>query len=268
MRVMPFVTAPDGVRLHYELEGEGRPLLLHLGAGCDSDLWRAAGYVEPLAKKYQCILFDHRGHGASDRPREVAANHIDRFVDDVGALLDHLRLDSVHFWGWSNAMFVACAVAERFPERVQSLILSGAVGRPVDAAALKVAAEKRFQDLRRDGWDWLISAFAAEEGECPDWMKDRIRATDLEQLILWQRARVDWKVTPWDLVVNAKPPSLLLVGDLEDEEHLMTEVAAVMKDATEIRFEGVGHIKAFLASDRVLPHVEAFLAKHSAKRLS
>jgi pimeloyl-ACP methyl ester carboxylesterase len=259
---MPFVTAPDGVRLHYELEGDGPPLLLHLGAGCNSDLWRAAGYVEPLAKRYQCILFDHRGHGTSDRPREVAANHIDRYVDDVGALIDHLRVDSMHFWGWSNAMFVACATAERFPARIRSLILSGAVAKPIDDAALKAAAEKRIHDLREEGWDWLINAFAAEEGECPAWMRDRIRATDLEQLILWQRARLDWKVTPWDLVVNAKPPSLLLVGDLEDDGHLMTEVAAQMKDAIEIRFVGLGHINAFLASDQVLPHVEAFLAKH------
>src|ERR1700694_3648083 len=75
MRVMSFVTAPDGVRLHYELEGEGPPLLLHLGAGCDSDLWRAAGYIEPLAKKFQCILLDHRGQGASNRPREARKPH-------------------------------------------------------------------------------------------------------------------------------------------------------------------------------------------------
>jgi len=258
--LMPFVTAPDGVRLHYELEGSGPPLLLHLGAGCDCELWRAAGYVEPLAKKYQCILFDHRGHGTSDRPRDVAANHIDRFVDDVGALLDHLHLNSVHFWGWSNAMFVACAAAERFPGRVRSLILSGAVGRPVDAMALKAATEERIRNLQEEGWDWLINAFAADEGECPVWMRDRIRATDLEQFILWQRARLDWEVTPWDLVVNAKPPSLLLVGDLEDDGHLMTEVAAQMTEATEIRFEGLGHINAFLASDQMLPHVQAFLA--------
>jgi pimeloyl-ACP methyl ester carboxylesterase len=264
---MPFVTGPDGVRLHYEVEGDGPPLILHLGAGCDSDLWRAAGYLGPLSRKYQCVLFDHRGHGKSDRPREVGAYHIDRFVDDVGALLDHLRLDSVHFWGWSNAMFVACAAAERFPDRIRTLILGGAVGKPVDHTALKVAADKRIQDLRNEGWDWLINAFAAEEGECPDWMKARIRVTDLEQLILWQRARLDWNVTPWDLVVNAKQPSLLLVGDLEDDGHLMTEAAAQMKDATEVRFEGLGHIKAFLASDLVLPHVEAFLAEHSAGSL-
>jgi pimeloyl-ACP methyl ester carboxylesterase len=67
---MPFVSAPDGIRLHYDVEGDGPPLLFHLGSGCDSDLWRAAGYVEPLAKTYRCILFDHRGRGASDNPRE------------------------------------------------------------------------------------------------------------------------------------------------------------------------------------------------------
>ena len=48
---MPFVSAPDGIRLHYDLEGDGPPLLLHLGSGCDSDLWRAAGYVEPLSEE-------------------------------------------------------------------------------------------------------------------------------------------------------------------------------------------------------------------------
>jgi hypothetical protein len=36
-------------------------------------------------------------------------------------------------------------------------------------------------------------------------MSDRIRATDLEQMILWQSARLDWKTTPWDMVVNAQP---------------------------------------------------------------
>jgi hypothetical protein len=70
-------------------------------------------------------------------------------------------------------------------------------------------------------------------------------------------------MTPLDLVVNAQPPSPLLVGDLEDPEHLMPEAAAQIRDATEIRFEGVGRLNAFLASDRQLPSVEAFLAKHS-----
>jgi pimeloyl-ACP methyl ester carboxylesterase len=80
---MTFLAAPDGTRLHYEIEGEGPPLVLHLGAGGDSELWRAAGYLEPLAKSHRCILFDHRGHGRSDRPRGAEANHVNRYVADV-----------------------------------------------------------------------------------------------------------------------------------------------------------------------------------------
>src|SRR6202022_1830607 len=37
---MTFLAAPDGTRLHYEIEGDGPALILHLGAGCDSELWR------------------------------------------------------------------------------------------------------------------------------------------------------------------------------------------------------------------------------------
>ncbi len=79
---MPVFTGHDGVRLHYQIEGEGPALVLHLGAGCDADLWRAAGYAGPLAQDFSCVLFDHRGHGQSDHPRGTATNHIDRYADD------------------------------------------------------------------------------------------------------------------------------------------------------------------------------------------
>jgi pimeloyl-ACP methyl ester carboxylesterase len=58
---MATFTAPDGVRLRYEVEGEGPALLLHLGAGCDAGLWRAAGYARRLCGSFRYILFDHRG---------------------------------------------------------------------------------------------------------------------------------------------------------------------------------------------------------------
>ncbi len=100
---MPVFTGHDGVRLHYQIEGEGPALVLHLGAGCDADLWRAAGYAGPLAQDFSCVLFDHRGHGQSDHPRGTATNHIDRYADDVAALVEHLGRPSVSFFGWSNA---------------------------------------------------------------------------------------------------------------------------------------------------------------------
>src|ERR1700737_2581810 len=110
---MPVFTAPDGVRLHYESEGDGPPLLLHLGAGCDASLWRAAGYLDALSKTYGCILFDHRGHGLSDHPASAAANHIDRYAGDVAALVGHLGYQRVSFFGWSNAVVVGLKAAQQ-----------------------------------------------------------------------------------------------------------------------------------------------------------
>ena len=99
---MPFVAADDGVRLKYEVVGAGQPLVLHLGAGCDSALWHAAGYLEPLSADYQCIPFDHRGHGESDHPSDAAAYHIDRLAQDVICLLDDQGIESAAFWAYSS----------------------------------------------------------------------------------------------------------------------------------------------------------------------
>ncbi len=58
---MPFATASDGVRLYYETEGSGEPLLLVVGPGSDHHGW------DPLraefAARWQVIVFDYRGTG-------------------------------------------------------------------------------------------------------------------------------------------------------------------------------------------------------------
>ena len=55
----------QGVRIHYEVEGSGPPLILHhgsFGSGLD---WREFGYTDALKQDHQLILIDARGHGAS-----------------------------------------------------------------------------------------------------------------------------------------------------------------------------------------------------------
>jgi pimeloyl-ACP methyl ester carboxylesterase len=88
---------------------------LHLGAGCDADLWRAAGYVGALSAKRSCVLFDHRGHGVSDHPGGAAANHLDRYADDALALIRHLGVGRVTFFGWSTGVLVGLRAADRDP---------------------------------------------------------------------------------------------------------------------------------------------------------
>lgn len=254
-----FVTR-DLVRLEYTIEGDGPPLLLHLGSGCDSELWRAAGYLDRLTSSHRCIVFDHRGHGKSHHPAGAQANHIDRFVADVVALLDHLELDSVAFWAYSTGMLVGLKVAEEHPDKITALIGNGAMGRRA-GPQLGEMVRQQIAVYREHGWEKLIAGFDEQEtAPVPEWMKARIRATDIDPVIGWLEARPDWNWSALDAAPSVAAPTLFVVGALEDPDDFMQEVASSMPNATRVRLEGLGHINAFLASNRVLPYVTEFLS--------
>ena len=260
---MSFLTTPDGVQLHYAIEGHGPSLVLHLGAGCDSELWRAAGYLEALTKTYRCILFDHRGHGRSDRPRGPEANHIDRYVADVVALLDHLRLARSAFWGYSAGLAVGLKVAQEHPTRIAALVGSGGIGNETPEAIVRFVAH-RVPELRDYGWEKLIGRFKEQEpAGVPEWMQERIRATDIGQFIDWVLAMPEWKWSLWDSLPHVVAPTLFLVGELEDPEDETAIGAALMPGGIRLRVAGHGHINAFIKSPLVLPRVTAFLATHA-----
>lgn len=257
---MAFLTSPDRVRLHYEIEGDGPPLILHLGAGCDLGLWRAAGYLEPLAENNRCVLFDHRGHGLSDQPRGPEANHIDRYAADVVALLDHLEIKRAAFWGYSAGISVGLKVAQEQPTRIRGLIGSGGMGNATSEQIAAIVA-LRVPEMREYGWEKMIGRFDHQEpAPVPEWMKERIRTTDVQQFIDWFPAMPDWNWREWDSLADISAPTLFLTGEIEDPEDNTAKAAAVMRNGSRFRITGHGHINAFLASPVVLPQVTTFLA--------
>ena len=87
---MPYVNN-QGVRIYYEVEGQGSSLVLGHGGSDNMDMYRRMGYTDALKDDFQLILFDFRGHGRSDKPREASA-HRTRIADDVVAILDNLGI--------------------------------------------------------------------------------------------------------------------------------------------------------------------------------
>jgi pimeloyl-ACP methyl ester carboxylesterase len=51
----------DRYALHYDVAGEGFPLLLLPGAGASGRVWLRAGFVSPLQDEFACVLFDCAG---------------------------------------------------------------------------------------------------------------------------------------------------------------------------------------------------------------
>ncbi|HET6910107.1 MAG TPA: alpha/beta hydrolase [Mycobacteriales bacterium] len=258
--------ASDGTRLAYEVEGQGPPLVLHLGAGCDSRLWRAAGYVKPLAHSYSCILFDHRGHGLSDNPRGAVNYHLDRLTADVVELLDLLGFASTAFWGYSSGISPGVRLAERFPDRVWALVASGSVGPPDTPEDLAAWSASSAAEFREHGWDKLIARFEAQEPEpIPEWMTASIRETDVGQFIDLIESYVDWHWEEWDALPALKAPVLFLTGELEDEDDDVGRIIKTMRHGELLRMAGFGHINAFLNTATVLPRVQSFLAAHTPR---
>jgi pimeloyl-ACP methyl ester carboxylesterase len=263
---VPFFTTSDGVRLAYQIEGQGPALLLHLGAGCDSELWRAAGYLERLSPSYTCILFDHRGHGESDKPRGAEAYHIDQLTADVYELLAKLGLESVAFWGYSSAISHGVRLAELHPERVWAIVASGAVGPPDPPDELVAWSVQAAAEFREHGWENLIARFEEQEPDpIPAWMTDRIRATDVGQFVNLIESYPDWHWEEWDILPAIDAPTLFLTGELEDPQDHVGNIVARMRRADLLRLRDVGHINAFLATDVVLERVMPFLAEHSPR---
>lgn len=115
---MPHVTV-NGVRLSYEIEGEGPPLLLIAGLGANRLSWALA--VPRLRDAYHCITFDNRGAGQSDAP--PGPYTIDQMGDDAAELLAHLGGGPVRCVGWSLGGSVLQSLLIHHPEAVSRAVL-------------------------------------------------------------------------------------------------------------------------------------------------
>jgi 3-oxoadipate enol-lactonase len=116
---MPYVD-DNGVKLWYRLSGSGEPLVLTGGFGL---LHKQYEYVlASLTQEFQVIDWNYRGAGESDRAW-VGGYTLDRWVDDLEIILQHLNLKQVNLWGTSTGAPLSIRYTARYPQRVHSLIV-------------------------------------------------------------------------------------------------------------------------------------------------
>jgi 3-oxoadipate enol-lactonase len=160
----------DGVALSYHLRGaargdRARVALIH-SLGLSRYVWEAV--AERLSSRAQVLIYDCRGHGASDKP--AGPYTLELFASDLAALLDHVGWDSAIVAGCSMGGSVAQQFAASYPSRLQALGL-------VDTTAwygpdAVTAWSERGQKAKADG---LQSMIAFQETR---WFSDAFRAAD------------------------------------------------------------------------------------------
>ena len=118
---MPFAEI-NKIKMYYEEQGDGFPLVLIAGFGVDHVGWSAV--TDSLAQNYRVILLDNRGAGQSDAPDQSYG--IAAMADDVAALLNHLQIEQAYICGHSMGTSIAQQFALKYPQKSKKMILCSA----------------------------------------------------------------------------------------------------------------------------------------------
>jgi pimeloyl-ACP methyl ester carboxylesterase len=117
-----FITV-DGVRLHYVERGTGTPLVLLHGNGSMIQDFQSSGLIDLAAKKYRVIAIDRPGFGHSGRPRSTVWTP-EAQADLIATALKKIGVPRAIFLGHSWGTLVALALAMKYPQEVQALVLA------------------------------------------------------------------------------------------------------------------------------------------------
>lgn len=253
-----------GVRISYDVAGEGRPLVLLHGWAGDHTWWTEAGFTDALQRDYRVVIVDLRGHGASDKPHEPSGYRGEVVVGDVLAVVDAEGIARFALWGLSYGGWIAWMTAYSAPDRVAGLVTTGEWDpRPeMWGEDWEAHDERRLEPLRRNGTQGLVDSFAKEERDAflrnpPAWARAMFLRADPQALLAIQsRALVGEGISALD---DFPVPTLLIAGELEDEDDEAAVIAGMLPHGESLRLPGLGHADAGVATALVLPAVQGFL---------
>jgi len=242
---VPFVDS-NGVRIYFQVEGDGLPLIMQHGFTDSLETWYEVGYVVALKRDRQLILVDARGHGRSDKPRLTSAYTAELRVADIVSVLQRLEIPRADYFGYSMGGWIGFCMARHAADRVHRLILGG------HGAESRSRIDSAFLALKGGGRDVIPALWRAPLSPAH---VARLLSNDVEALMA---SRVD-ALGFSDLLPKMAMPCLLYAGAFAPECPLVEETAAQMPNAAFFTLPGLTHGEAYLRSDLVLPRVLDFL---------
>jgi len=249
----------NGVRIHYEVEGKGPPLVLIHGLEGSLESFRDYGYVEALKDKYQLILIDVRGHGASDKPHDPEAYRVKTVVADVVAVLNYLKVDKAHFFGYSMGGWIGFAIAKYAPERFYSLIIGGS--HPYEATADELAELNSYIQTRKKGKDAVIAEYEKQLGPAlTPKMRARLMASDPEAMVAIMSCE-DNTLSFEDVLPTMNMPCLVYAGEKDGAYSGAEKCVRSMPNVVFVSLPNLDHRGALVQKNIILPHITKFLEK-------
>jgi len=240
------------------------------GFGCDQNMWR---YVAPrFADRYQVVLFDHVGAGASDLGAYDDDRHssLDGYASDLLEVLEALDLRGVVFVGHSVSAMIGVLAAAREPERFDRLVLVGPSPRYLDDEGYvggfsKADIDDMLASLESNylGWASGMAPVIMGNDDRPELgaeLTESFCRTDPR--IARQFARVTFLSDNRDDLGKVDLPTLVIQcsDDVIAPTSVGEYVAAAMPRAEMVLIRATGHCPNLSAPDETAEAIEAFLS--------
>lgn len=253
----------DEDRLHYEIEGQGFPLILVAGgSGMDSRQWNLV--APALAESYRVIRYEPRGIGQSDNPTVTYSD-----AADLASLLDHLRIEKAGLVGVSSAGGFTLEFAVRYPDRVAGVVAVAPFVPGFEFADSMMARLTRINEAAQRGREPFLDAMFEDPHFIPAPLDRSVRIPARENM-----AKQFDKVAELDFglqvplspplieqLPNISSPVLLLAGELDHPEVLRRNkyLLAQIPSAEEKIIDQAGHNAPLENPVAVLEATRSFL---------
>ena len=253
---MPFANNA-GVRLNYDVVGDGPPVVLVHANPFDRRLWRFQ--VEDFSDRYRMIGMDLRGYGLSDKPD--GGFTFEDMVADVLAVCDAAGVHKAIFMGASVGSSLVLRIALDDPARMSKLVLIGGnagvagSGRTrIDGYETKGIAYRadHIADLVAPGFletrrgKILIDAFLAGDADLnPAAIAAVFRAMEARDMT--------------DRLPSLSVPTLVMNGEHDLSLEGGRRTASAVPNACHEVIAGAGHVCNFEDPDAVHPILQEFL---------
>lgn len=175
----------NGIKLYYEIYGEGEPVLMLHGNG--QSISAFMNQKDTFAKKYKVILVDCRERGKStyDKTKELT---FDIQTEDLKQFLDKLNIRKVKILGWSDGGILALSMAMKHPQLVDKIACSGANIFPEgqkdeEVKYLREAVERLSKDNKDHKNDVPLDLINLDL-KYPNWTFDDLKKIECPSLII------------------------------------------------------------------------------------
>ncbi len=270
--------------MHYLDEGQGGAVVMVHGNPTWSFYYR--NLVMALREQRRCVVPDHIGCGLSDKPDGVRYPYrLERRIEDLGVLLDHLALDQVdlvvHDWGG----LIGLGWAVQHPERIRRLVVLNTAAfhlpsgkrvpwqlRLVRDTPIGVFLVQGFNAFARGATRAAVTARAMpreiREAYCApyDSWANRIATARFVQDIPLKPSDPGYEIvteTARGLDAFSDRPIMMCWGmkDFVFDHHFLTEFERIWPEASIHTFAEAGHYVLEDAGETIIPLVCDFLTK-------